>query len=228
MHRRARSGAWKVAYADFVTALMALFIVLWMMNASAAVKRSVAGYFRDPRGHARVSGAGPAGPGEGLPVNRQSAANMQQMIEQALRAMPGFDKLGDHVKLSVTGEGLRIDLLENEEGMFFVTGSAEPTATGQNLLNVLADPADPHAKLDCGGRPYRFVAVPQRQARTGLQQLGTLHRPRQCRASRALFRRLASRPHCGSARLCRSKTARTRHAREPAQSENFDRSAADE
>jgi chemotaxis protein MotB len=138
MNRRGKGGAWKVAYADFVTALMALFIVLWMMNASAAVKRSVAGYFRDPRGHTRESGAGPAGPGEGLQVNRQSAANMQQMIEQALRAMPGFDKLGEHVKLSVTGEGLRIDLLENEQGMFFVTGSAEPTATGQSLLSVLA------------------------------------------------------------------------------------------
>jgi chemotaxis protein MotB len=138
MNRRAKGGAWKVAYADFVTALMALFIVLWMMNASAPVKRSVAGYFRDPRGHAGKAGAGPAGPGEGLPVNRQKVASMQQMIEQALRAMPGFDKLGEHVKLSVTGEGLRIDLLENEKGLFFVTGSAEPTATGQGLLSVLA------------------------------------------------------------------------------------------
>jgi chemotaxis protein MotB len=138
MNRRAKGGAWKVAYADFVTALMALFIVLWMMNASSTVKRSVAGYFRDPRGRTQGSAAGPAGPGEGLKVNRQSAATMQQMIEQALRAMPGFDKLGEHVKLSVTGEGLRIDLLENEQGLFFVTGSAEPTATGQSLLNVLA------------------------------------------------------------------------------------------
>ena len=40
-------GAWKVAYADFVTALMALFIVLWMMNASGKVRQSVQGYFRD-------------------------------------------------------------------------------------------------------------------------------------------------------------------------------------
>jgi chemotaxis protein MotB len=138
MHRRAKSGAWKVAYADFVTALMALFIVLWMMNASSAVKRSVAGYFRDPRGHERVSGGGPAGPAVGSRADRQTAASMQQMIEQALRAMPGFDKLGEHVKLSVTSEGLRIDLLENEQGMFFVTGSAEPTDTGQGLLSVLA------------------------------------------------------------------------------------------
>ena len=43
-------GAWKVAYADFVTAMMALFIVLWMMNASHQVKQSISGYFNDPRG----------------------------------------------------------------------------------------------------------------------------------------------------------------------------------
>ncbi len=138
MSKRGRSGAWKVAYADFATALMALFIVLWMMNASTAVKKSVAGYFRDPRGFSSKNGSGPAGTGEGLRVNPQTAADLQNRIEQALRAMPDFGKIGQHVKLSVTGEGLRIDLMENDKGMFFVTGSAEPTPTGQGLLSVLA------------------------------------------------------------------------------------------
>lgn len=136
--QRGRSHAWKVAYADFATALMALFIVLWMMNASAAVKRSVAGYFRDPRGYTHTSGSGPANAGEGLPINRQSAADLQHLIEQALRSVPDFDKLSQHVKISVTGEGLRIDLMEDEHGVFFVTGSAEPTSDGRNLLAVLA------------------------------------------------------------------------------------------
>ncbi len=43
-------GAWKVAYADLVTAMMALFIVLWILAQSDEVIRSVAGYFRDPVG----------------------------------------------------------------------------------------------------------------------------------------------------------------------------------
>jgi chemotaxis protein MotB len=43
-------GAWKVAYADFVTAMMALFIVLWLLNTSKPVKDAVAGYFKDPAG----------------------------------------------------------------------------------------------------------------------------------------------------------------------------------
>ena len=48
---RSHGGAWKVAYADLVTALMALFIVLWMMNSTQRVKASITGYFRDPRGY---------------------------------------------------------------------------------------------------------------------------------------------------------------------------------
>jgi chemotaxis protein MotB len=48
-HGGHHGGAWKVAYADFVTAMMALFIVLWLLNSSVQVKKAVAGYFNDPR-----------------------------------------------------------------------------------------------------------------------------------------------------------------------------------
>ena len=135
-HRR--GGAWKVAYADFVTTLMALFIVLWMMNASARVKESVSGYFRDPRGYTRKQGAGPASAGEGLLVTRQTAADLQRQIEQALHRVPDFGKFRNQVRFSVTGEGLRIDLLETEQGMFFVTGGPRPTPAGERLLGTLA------------------------------------------------------------------------------------------
>ena len=47
-HGGHHSGAWKVAYADFVTAMMALFIVLWLMNSSQQVKEAVGGYSKDP------------------------------------------------------------------------------------------------------------------------------------------------------------------------------------
>ena len=55
-HGGHHGGAWKVAYADFVTAMMALFIVLWLMNASKQVQEAVGGYFKDPRGTAKVVG----------------------------------------------------------------------------------------------------------------------------------------------------------------------------
>ena len=135
---RHRGGAWKVAYADFVTALMALFIVLWMMNASQAVRQSVSGYFRDPRGYTRRLGAGPANAGEGLRIGHQNVADVQKEIEEAMHRMPGFQKIRNNVKFSVTGEGLRIDLLETEQGLFFVAGSPSPTTSGEHLLELLA------------------------------------------------------------------------------------------
>ena len=138
MPEKRRGGAWKVAYADFVTALMALFIVLWMMNASSRVKASVQGYFHDPRAYTRKLGAGVANSGEGLPIDRKNIQDIQHQIEQALRKMPDFKAFQKNVVFSVTGEGLRIDLLETEQGMFFVTGSPAPTPAGERLLQMLA------------------------------------------------------------------------------------------
>ena len=140
-HARERhsGGAWKVAYADFVTALMALFIVLWLMNASQKVRSSVAGYFTDPRGFARTQEARPvSNSGEGLIVHRDNLGNIRRQLQDAMEAMPEFQKMRDQVKFSMTGEGLRIDLLETEQGIFFVSGSAAPTPEGRGLLVVLA------------------------------------------------------------------------------------------
>jgi chemotaxis protein MotB len=136
--RKHRGGAWKVAYADFVTALMALFIVLWMMNSSAVVREAVSGYFKDPKAFAKTRGSGPANAGEGLPITRDNARDLQKQIEEALRRAPDFQKMKDHIQISVTGEGLRIDLLETEQGMFFVSGSPNPTPSGERLIQTLA------------------------------------------------------------------------------------------
>jgi chemotaxis protein MotB len=136
---RHSGGAWKVAYADFVTALMALFIVLWMMGASAKVRSSIGGYFKDPREFARtVASRSAAGSAAASTVPADNMEDIRKKLEQALTAMPEFSQLRDHVKFSVTAEGLRIDLLETDQGMFFVSGSPEPTAAGQDLLHVLA------------------------------------------------------------------------------------------
>lgn len=138
VRRRRGGGAWKVAYADFVTALLSLFIVLWIMNSSTAVKQSISGYFKDPKGFTHKQGSGPANSGEGLTLNQQTVDRLRQQIEEALRRAPDFQKMRDHVQVSVTGEGLRIDLLETEQGMFFVTGSPKPTAAGEQLIRTLA------------------------------------------------------------------------------------------
>src|ERR1700680_997521 len=133
-----RGGAWKVAYADFVTALMALFIVLWLVSSGKEVRESVSGYFRDPRGHQRLSGWARAGTGEAMAVDNTNVNHVRQKLEQALRDLPGFQKFSKYVQFTVTGEGLRIELMEKESGMFFETGSPRPTENGQRLFQLLA------------------------------------------------------------------------------------------
>ena len=146
---RSHGGAWKVAYADFVTAMMALFIVLWMMNSSQRVKASISGDFRDPKGYTQKLGAGPGTAGESLQVDRRNASSIQKQIEAALHRIPEYHTIRDHVQFSVTGEGLRIDLLETDEGLFFVTGSPSPTLAGEHLLKLLA--------AEIGRMPNRVV-----------------------------------------------------------------------
>jgi chemotaxis protein MotB len=142
-HGGHHGGAWKVAYADFVTAMMALFIVLWLMNTSAKVQEAVAGYFRDPAGAGKLAGTGTGslGPGQSPPVielKKEDMKELQQQIEKALKSLPDFDKIKKQVELTVTPEGLRIELLETEKGMFFESGNARPTAAGTELLVTLA------------------------------------------------------------------------------------------
>ncbi len=138
-------GAWKVAYADFVTAMMAFFMVMWLLNAGTKVKEAVAGYFNDPIGFKGQIGSGMAGAGDGLSITRDEIPDLKNKLEKALREMPKFQELKDQVKFTVTGEGLRIELLETENGMFFNSGSPAPSAQGKELLEKMAAEL---AKLD--------------------------------------------------------------------------------
>jgi chemotaxis protein MotB len=131
-------GAWKVAYADFATAMMALFIVLWLTNSTEQVRKAVGGYFRDPTGSGKQTGTGMAAVGDSLPIPRQDLAEVKKKLEQALRQAPDLEKVRSHVDMTVTGEGLRIELLETEVGTFFETSSAHPTRQGAEMLSVLA------------------------------------------------------------------------------------------
>ncbi|MCL4793358.1 MAG: OmpA family protein [Bryobacteraceae bacterium] len=131
-------GAWKVAYADFVTAMMALFIVLWLLASSEEVQKAVGGYFSDPTGQGKMQGSTMAGIGETLVVSRDDMSELKAKIEQAMREMPKFDQLKNNVQITVTHEGLRIELLENDAGLFFDTGSARMSERGSEIIRLLA------------------------------------------------------------------------------------------
>ena len=79
-------GAWKVAYADFVTAMMALFIVLWLLSSSEQVQKAVGGYFTDPKGHGKELGNGLHGAGsESLSVHKDDMNKLKEKLEQAVK-----------------------------------------------------------------------------------------------------------------------------------------------
>jgi chemotaxis protein MotB len=132
-------GAWKVAYADFVTALMALFIVLWLVSSGTDVRKAVAGYFKDPKGYQKLNGSAQAGTGEALAVNKNNIDKLKENLEDAMKNLPDFQKFSKNVQFTVTGEGLRIELMEKDRGLFFQTGSARLTENGRQLFDLLAE-----------------------------------------------------------------------------------------
>ncbi len=138
-HGGHHGGAWKVAYADFVTAMMALFIVLWLMSSSKEVKEAVAGYFNDPKGFKSGTGTGQSGSGAGVAVSKGDMEKLSEKLAKAMSEVPEIAKMKEHVQFTVTGEGLRVELLENEKGMFFDSGSAKPSAAGEEMLTLLAE-----------------------------------------------------------------------------------------
>jgi chemotaxis protein MotB len=138
-HGGHHGGAWKVAYADFVTAMMALFIVLWLMSADPKIQKAVALYFNDPTGAGKLTGTAAAGAGNAIELPKQDMAQVAEKIRQALLSSPSLRALQSHVEITVTAEGLRIELLETEAGMFFELGRPLPSANGAALLARLAE-----------------------------------------------------------------------------------------
>ncbi|HXA49193.1 MAG TPA: flagellar motor protein MotB [Candidatus Acidoferrum sp.] len=138
-HGGPHGGAWKVAYADFVTAMMALFIVLWLMGADKEVKEEIASFFNNPSGPGRLTGTAAAGTGNAIEIPKEDMEKLAEKIRQALLSIPKFSNIKENVEITVTSDGLRIELLETDAGMFFESGRAQPTETGSELLGRLAE-----------------------------------------------------------------------------------------
>jgi len=135
-HGGHHGGAWKVAYADFVTAMMALFIVLWLMNTSKPVQEAISGYFKDPSGTGKLMGTTQA---PTKTVSKDDMAKVKAELEKAIQQMTNFDKLKNQIELTVTTEGLRIELLESQKGTFFESGDTDPNGNGRELLMTIAE-----------------------------------------------------------------------------------------
>jgi Flagellar motor protein len=147
-HGGHHGGAWKVAYADFVTAMMALFIVLWLLNSSKEVQEAVGGYFKDPTGTSKKVGSNMQGAGENFILTHDNMPKLKQQLQQAIQQMSDFEKLKSHIEMTVTTEGLRIELSESASGTFFDSGKAILNSDGAELLVTLAQ--------ELGGLPNKL------------------------------------------------------------------------
>jgi chemotaxis protein MotB len=117
---------------------MSLFIVLWLLNSSKAIQEAVGGYFKDPAGIASKIGSTLAGSGENFTLTKDNMPKLKNQLEQKIRQMKDFEKLKTHVEITVTSEGLRIELLESASGTFFDSGSPRLNGVGRDLLIALA------------------------------------------------------------------------------------------
>lgn len=154
-HAAHHGGAWKVAYADFVTAMMALFIVLWILGQSEETRQGVAGYFRNPGG-AGGFGAGAIGKESRMTMSSQTASRgndatavdmkgdpLQQLEKEAdklkemIEEQPDLKALSGQISVEVTPEGVRVEINESEKYPLFETGSAKLSPRLVDALGVL-------------------------------------------------------------------------------------------
>ncbi len=152
-------GSWKVAYADFVTAMMAFFMVMWIMGLSDQTKAQIAGYFNDPLGfkknesrsfkvvspknpppssaeHKKGSGEGAAGTAQKKDEDKMK--QLKQKLQDELENDPSLRKALKGVEMTIDQEGLRIEIVETKDAAFFKSGSAELNPIAYSFLTRIA------------------------------------------------------------------------------------------
>ncbi|MDQ6827889.1 MAG: OmpA family protein [Gemmatimonadota bacterium] len=156
-HGGHHGGSWKVAYADFVTAMMAFFMVMWILGMDQKLKNAVEGYFSNPIGYKKgysggksplSSGSSPASVQMSQSIRLASRAFQERQFDEVSGKLKaklkeqsnGLGGLGAQVEIVVTDAGLRIELLEAEKGdHFFSSGSAVMRPRAQRALEMIAE-----------------------------------------------------------------------------------------
>lgn len=151
-------GAWKVAYADFVTAMMAFFMVMWIMGMDQPTREVIAGYFKDPVGFThntpkskvnitKNSGSLKVDPGQSGADNAKkqemkAVRSIEKKVEEAVKKDPVLNKLQEQhgIEVNRTPDGLQIELVENEASseLFFKLGSADVRSQAKFVLSRLS------------------------------------------------------------------------------------------
>ncbi len=162
-------GAWKVAYADFVTAMMAFFLLMWLLNATTEDQRKgIADYFNPAIPISRISGGGSDGlngssiftedtyaqMGTGASQRKTAAApeagrkaktemSAEAIAQKFEELKQGLDEqngqLSEHLAIKLTPEGMVVELIDSDDTPLFPVGMSEPTGTLTALLDVVSN-----------------------------------------------------------------------------------------
>jgi chemotaxis protein MotB len=146
-------GSWKVAYADFVTAMMAFFMVMWILGMDDKTKQAIEGYFTNPVGYKKGFGAGSSPLSVGSAPNpiqktpmrmivrsseQRTFENLRKSILDKLAASDSLKSLNAVVDVQVTREGLRIELVESGRGdVYFPLGSSRMNVATMLTLQLV-------------------------------------------------------------------------------------------
>jgi chemotaxis protein MotB len=161
-------GSWKVAFADFATAMMAFFLVLWLTaTASPEQIEAVEGYFRDPVGFTEGGSPNPIdleGSASVVESSSQDVAENQIRIEdeqieemaqsleqkqmqelfqdlkERIESSDTLQQFKDQLLIDITDEGLRIQIVDRSQRPMFDSGSAQLKYYSQDILFELAKP----------------------------------------------------------------------------------------
>jgi len=149
VHGGAHGGSWKVAYADFVTALMAFFLLLWLLSMVSPDKRAqMSQYFKSfnifkEQGSSPFSGSSKVLAKEGGDI--QIAQVRAQLNAEALRKKiksaveHKLKSMESQVMIDITDAGVRIQITDEEGSVMFQKGSAQPTQKAKEILALLAE-----------------------------------------------------------------------------------------
>lgn len=163
-HAQGGHGAWKIAYADFMTAMMAFFLVMWLIAISSPKQLAqIADYFRTPLAQAvtggqRFSDSDSVIPGGGEDFTRQEGEikkhpdieelrqrmennrlkRIKGSLDQLIESDPDLRALRPHLQIQLVSEGLRIQIIDDKNRPMFKTGSAEVAPYMQDILRKIA------------------------------------------------------------------------------------------
>lgn len=165
---RHHGGSWKVAFADFATAMMAFFLVLWLTaTASPEQKKAVEGYFKDPVGFTEGGAPNPVDLEGSASVVDESTQDIErsdiqiedqvveelaetleqrkmeelfQELQERIEQSETLQEFKDQLLIDITSEGLRIQIVDRSQRPMFDSGRAELKYYSQDILFELAKP----------------------------------------------------------------------------------------